>query len=156
MRLFSRSRPRKVVRPRPSILVVCLRVWRCRLGCSPIYFELMDARTSGSRLVSDFIEVSGSVKVVSLVLVIIILLIALSFSAVNAHVVKLNYYVGSVEAPLALVLVSAFTLGALFALAAMVRALIGLRLDLMRVRKTLKQREQELANIRSISAGKTG
>jgi len=96
------------------------------------------------------------VKVVSLVLVIIILLIALSFSAVNAHVVKLNYYVGSVEAPLALVLVSAFTLGALFALAAMVRALIGLRLDLMRVRKTLKQREQELANIRSISAGKTG
>lgn len=95
-------------------------------------------------------------NVLSLVLVIIILLIALSFSAVNAHAVKLYYYVGSVEAPLALVLVSAFTLGALFALAAMMRALIGLRLDLMRVRKTLKQREQELTTIRSISGNKTG
>lgn len=95
-------------------------------------------------------------KIVSLVLVIVILLIALSFSAVNAHAVKLNYYVGSVEAPLALVLVSTFTLGAMFALAAMLRVLIGLRLDLMRVRKTLKQREQELSSIRSISGNKTG
>jgi len=95
-------------------------------------------------------------KVFSLILVIFILLVALSFSAVNSHVVQLNYYVGSAEAPLALALVCAFTLGALFAVAAMVRALIGLRLDLMRVRKTLKQREQELSNIRSISAAKTG
>jgi len=81
-------------------------------------------------------------------------LLALSFALMNVNEVKLSYYLGSIEAPLSLIVVLSLAIGASLG----VSALLGLVLRLKRenftlknkLDKTIKQSEKELHSLRSL------
>lgn len=74
----------------------------------------------------------------------------LLFTLLNAELVSLNYYLGQVEQPLALILVVTFVAGALIGLLSSVVMIISARHEISKLRKQIKQTEQEVMNLRSI------
>ncbi len=74
----------------------------------------------------------------------------LLFTLLNAEPVSLNYYLGQVEQPLALILVVTFVAGALIGLLTSVVMILSARHDVSKLRKQIKQTEQEVMNLRSI------
>jgi len=89
-------------------------------------------------------------KIIFIVLGIGLALLVLSFSVVNAHLVPLDYFIGKTEAPLALLLAITLAVGALVGVFAMLKTIMSLRLEIGKLRKTVKLSEKEIANLRSL------
>ena len=81
---------------------------------------------------------------------IIILIFVISFSVLNSQAVELNYYVGSQSMPLALLLVLVLSLGVVLGVMAMLRTILRLRMEVTRLKRSVKLSEQELNAIRSL------
>lgn len=79
-----------------------------------------------------------------------VLILVLSFSVNNSHVVTLNYYIGTFELPLALLMVFTLSVGALIGVLAILRPLMSLRMEVARLRRNVRASEQELDNLRSL------
>jgi len=89
-------------------------------------------------------------RFISIVFIILILLLVLLFTLLNAEPVSLNYYLGQVEQPLALILVVSFVGGALIGLLSSVVVILSSRREVSKLRKQIKSTEQEVTNLRSI------
>ena len=89
-------------------------------------------------------------RIVFIILGIALALLALSFSVVNSHTVQIDYFIGKTDIPLALLLAFTLIFGALIGVLAMTRTLMSLRLEIGRLRKTVKLSEKELTNLRAI------
>ena len=89
-------------------------------------------------------------RFISIIFIVVILLLVLLFTLLNAEPVSLNYYLGQVEQPLALILVVTFVAGALIGLLTSVVMILSARHDVSKLRKQIKQTEQEVMNLRSI------
>jgi len=89
-------------------------------------------------------------RFISIVVIILILLLVLTFTLLNAEPVSLNYYLGEVEQPLALILVVTFVAGALIGLLSSTLVILSSRHEVSKLRKHIKQTEQEVINLRSI------
>lgn len=63
-------------------------------------------------------------------------LIGISFAVLNAHSVKVNYYLGSKEIPLSLLLLLSFVLGIIIGLLCLYPRIVRLRLELRRLRRS--------------------
>ena len=74
----------------------------------------------------------------------------LLFTTLNAEPVSLNYYFGKFEQPLALILVITFVAGALIGLLSSILVLLSSRHEVSKLRKQIKDTEQEVLNLRSI------
>ena len=74
----------------------------------------------------------------------------LLFTLLNAEPVSLNYYLGQLEQPLALILVVTFIAGAIIGLLSSVLVVISSRHEVSQLRKKIKETEQEVLNLRSI------
>lgn len=85
---------------------------------------------------------------ISLALVVIILGIA--FSVLNAESIQLNYYLGSVDLPLSLVLVIAMIVGALLGIFASMSLIIGSRRSANKLKRSIEVAEKEIVNLRNI------
>ena len=77
-------------------------------------------------------------KIIIFVVLLVVLIMALSFSVINAHTVQLNYYLGNIELPLSFLIVGAIIVGAFLGVAAMTRSLVGQRLEIARLRRSVK------------------
>ena len=86
---------------------------------------------------------------VSIILVIVAVL-GLSFSLMNAEQVILNYYFSTIQAPLSLVVVLAIAVGALLGMLAMAGVVLGQKREMARMRKSIKLAEKEISNLRSL------
>lgn len=89
-------------------------------------------------------------RVVRFIFFLIILIIGLSFAALNAESVALNYYFGVWHTPLALILILSMALGALFGVLACLSWLVGMRREINRLRKAAKLAETEVMNLRAL------
>ena len=89
-------------------------------------------------------------RIIRLVLLVLVAVLGLAFAVLNAGQVELNYSLGVWQAPLSLILVLAFTLGAMFGVIACLGMLFAAKREHRRLRKVLKLSEQEVTNLRNI------
>ena len=95
-------------------------------------------------------------RVIFYVFLLLLLLLALSFSAINSQDVELNYYIGSVTLPLSILLVLSTVFGAICGVLAMFKPLMSLRLTVSRLKRAKNLSEQEVTNLRSMPVKKPG
>jgi uncharacterized integral membrane protein len=77
-----------------------------------------------------------------------VLILGISFSSLNSHVVDVNYYVGTSSLPLSFVVISAFALGVVCAFVVGVTTLWGLRWRVSRLRRDVSHRDQEIQTLK--------
>lgn len=89
-------------------------------------------------------------RIASFALLLLVSLLGLTFALMNAENVQLDYYFGSVQAPLSLLMVIALIVGAGCGVLASLGIILGLKRELAKLRKSNKLAEQEVANLRSL------
>ncbi|MBB72579.1 MAG: hypothetical protein CMF50_09300 [Legionellales bacterium] len=89
-------------------------------------------------------------RIISYILLIVVILVGLTFACLNADPVTINYYVGSSTVPLSFLLVLAFCLGALIALAVSSLGFLRLKRNNYQLKQRIKMREREVDNLRAI------
>lgn len=89
-------------------------------------------------------------RIILLVIALIIILIGLSFALVNAENVKLNFYIGSFEAPLSLVVVLSMVVGAVIGVLASLGMVLRHKREIHRLKRSVKMTEKELENLRAL------
>lgn len=89
-------------------------------------------------------------RIFRLIVFVLIFVVGLYFGVLNSHDVQLRYYHGQMDVPLALVVVLAALLGAVFGIIAGLGMLVKSKREAARLRKTLSLTEKELAHLRSL------
>lgn len=89
-------------------------------------------------------------RVIGSLLLLVLLVIGLSFSFLNAHSVTLQYYFGAQSAPLSFVIVAALIFGAILGVLASLGVILRQRREIARLRREVRVHEQEVANLRNI------
>lgn len=89
-------------------------------------------------------------RVIGILFFIIIAIIGIAFSVLNADPVTLNYYTGSAETPLSLALVCALGLGALLGVIASTTVILRMKREISKLRRERKSTEKEIMNLRNI------
>ncbi len=87
---------------------------------------------------------------VQIILLMLILIMAAAFAALNEQVISMNYFIGTVDTPLTFVIIICFILGMLFSFLIIVSYLIRQRLQQRRLKQALKLKDQELNNLRAM------
>ena len=90
------------------------------------------------------------VRIVYLIIFLILVVFGIVFAVLNADPVKLNYYFGSKEVALSLVLVLAMIVGAILGVIASASMIISNRREVIKLRKSVELAEKEVANLRAI------
>lgn len=89
-------------------------------------------------------------RIIIFTLLLLVALLGLSFSLMNAEPVTLNYYFGKLQAPLSLVLVIALAFGAVMGVLASMWVVITQKREMAKLRKAAKLTEKEITNLRSL------
>ncbi|KPJ94303.1 MAG: hypothetical protein AMJ55_06595 [Gammaproteobacteria bacterium SG8_15] len=89
-------------------------------------------------------------RIVNLVLILIVTLVTVTFTLLNSQPVKINYYFGSYDIDLLIVIVMALVIGALLGVIAALGKLVSLKQEMLRKEKKIKVTEKELENLRSL------
>ena len=89
-------------------------------------------------------------RIVLWLLIIVVILLGVSFSVLNAERVTLDYYFSQGEIPLSIVVVASLVLGVLLGIASSLLVMFGMRREQFRLRKQLRLKEQEVSNLRAI------
>ena len=89
-------------------------------------------------------------SLVQLLLVILVLIVASAFAALNEQLINLNYFIGVLETRLTFVIISSFLLGMIFSLLIMLSYIVKVRFEQRRLKNTLRIKEQELNNLREL------
>lgn len=90
------------------------------------------------------------VRIVYLFIFLVLVILGIVFAVLNAEPVKLNYYFGSKEVALSLILVLAMIVGAILGVIASASMIISNRREVMKLRKSVELAEKEVTNLRSI------
>jgi len=89
-------------------------------------------------------------RIVTFALLLLVALLGLSFALMNAEPVQLDYYFGTLKAPLSLVVVIAIIIGAGLGVLASMGIVLGQKRELAKLRKSVKIAEEEVSNLRSL------
>lgn len=89
-------------------------------------------------------------RILVFLLVIVVIVTGLIFSVLNADKVMLDYYFGRGEYPLALIMVLSLAVGALLGVIASLGMVFKARGELRRLRKDIKLKDKEVANLRAL------
>ena len=94
-------------------------------------------------------------RLATLIVLLVILVVGASIGYFNAQPVDFDYLFGTVQFPLIAVMIGAFSLGILLAIGVISGRLLGMRMELGRLRKQLREAEAELRTLRNlpVSAG---
>ena len=90
-------------------------------------------------------------RLISFVILLVILIIGIYFGLLNAEPVTINYYFGSYEVPLSLVMVVAVLLGALLGAIASIGIVLKMRKRINHLKKEMRAQQRDLANSRALS-----
>jgi len=83
-------------------------------------------------------------------LALIVVVLGVVFSVLNADTVQLHYYLGSIELPLSLVLILAMIIGALLGVFSSLGFIIGSRRSASKLKRSVEVAEKEIVNLRNI------
>lgn len=89
-------------------------------------------------------------RLIYLSLSLLVIILGVAFSVLNAENIQLNYYLGSIELPLSLVLVVAMIIGALLGIFASLGLIIGSRRSTTKLKRSVAVAEKEIVNLRNI------
>ena len=89
-------------------------------------------------------------RIVGLLFLLVVLILGLFFGLLNSDPVPLNYYLGTRELPLSLLLVLAVLVGAVCGALASLGIVLRMRRENSRLRKQIRLSEKEVANLRAI------
>ncbi|WJW76694.1 LapA family protein [Thiohalobacter sp. IOR34] len=89
-------------------------------------------------------------RFISFLALLLLVLLGLAFSVLNAHPVQLDYFFGSRQVPLALTLVLTLAVGALLGILFSLGLVIRLKRENLRLRRKAQVAEQEISNLRAI------
>ena len=89
-------------------------------------------------------------RLVYLTAAILIIIFGVVFAVLNAESVILNYYLGSTELPLSLVIVIAMIVGAILGILASLNFIISSRRKATKLKRAVTVAEKEIANLRNI------
>lgn len=87
-------------------------------------------------------------RIISYIIAIILILFGLSFALLNARPVNLNYYIGSVDISLSLLLILTVGLGILIGLIVCIGPILKLKTKNHQLKTRVRQLEQEIVTIR--------
>jgi putative membrane protein len=93
------------------------------------------------------------VRVLLLLLLVSVLVLGATIGYFNAQPVDFDYLFGVWQVPLAGLLIAAFAVGVVLALLAAASRILGLRLELRRLRQQIRDHEIELRNLRELPLG---
>lgn len=82
--------------------------------------------------------------------VVIIVAIGLAFHVRNDTVVTIDYYLGTIDVSLSVVVIASLLIGAFLGMITSLGIIMPLRRERSKLRKTVKTVEQEVSNLRSI------
>ncbi len=89
-------------------------------------------------------------RIFTYILLLAVIVIGVTFAALNHHDVSINYYVGQRVLPLSFLLVISFTAGSLLGLLVGFWLLIKIKIKNYRLNQHLKVAEKEIENLRAI------
>lgn len=89
-------------------------------------------------------------RIFGLVFVLIVLVFGLYFGLLNADSVPVNYYFGTRELPLSLVLMITLLIGAVLGALASLGLVVRMKREAARLRREARAAEKELNNLRSL------
>jgi lipopolysaccharide assembly protein A len=89
-------------------------------------------------------------RIFRLIFLLLVLVLGLALHVKNDEPVALNYYVGIIDLPLSLVIVSSLAVGALCGIIASLTVILRLKRDNLRLSRQVKAAEQEVSNLRAI------
>jgi len=89
-------------------------------------------------------------RIITYILLFAIILLGISFAALNPNAVNFNYYLGHRAFPLSLLLVITFVLGCALGLLVGFFLLLKLKIKSYRLQNQLKVAEKEITNLRAI------
>ena len=89
-------------------------------------------------------------RILLAILFLVLLILGLSFAVLNSASVPLNYYLGKVDLPLALVVVGSLALGAILGVLVSLGIVLRLKRQVRHLRRQVQTAEKEVANLRAI------
>ncbi len=91
-------------------------------------------------------------RILGILLVLLAVILGISFAVLNAQPVVFNYYLGTSEVPLALIVVLALAGGVILGIVGSMFKIVRLANEARRLRRDLSVVEKEVVMLRSISA----
>ena len=88
--------------------------------------------------------------IVRLAIIVIVGAIGINFAQLNSSPVELNYYTGSIEYPLAAIMLIAFLIGVLAGVLPILKTFVKSRREISKLRRTVNKTEKELYNLRAL------
>ncbi|MFV8835208.1 lipopolysaccharide assembly LapA domain-containing protein [Aquisalimonas sp.] len=89
-------------------------------------------------------------RLIGFLAILIVILFGLSFALLNASRVDVDYYFGTVGAPLSLALVVAVIIGAVIGVLTTLGMILGKQREVHRLRRRVKDTEKELNELRRL------
>ena len=89
-------------------------------------------------------------RIIKLALILIIMLLGVVFTVLNADPVQFNYYFGSREIPLSLVTTGALGIGALLGVLSCMGVMFGLKRENLSLKRQSQMANQEVKNLRAL------
>lgn len=89
-------------------------------------------------------------RIIKLLFFLGILVIGLAFHVKNDQLVNLNYYMGSIELPVSLLVISSLLVGALLGILASLTFVAKLKRENARLARLVRVTEEEVNNLRAI------
>lgn len=90
-------------------------------------------------------------RIIGLIIVLVVLVFGLFLGVLNNSPIKMDYYVGTLELPLSLVLAFTLLLGAVLGAVSSIGIILKLKLEISRLRKKVRGSNIELTNLRNLS-----
>ena len=90
-------------------------------------------------------------KIITLVFLLLLAIVVISFTTLNAQSIQINYYFGEMDIPLAIALVVSIAAGILFGFVASFGILLKLKRENLKLKKSTKTAERELTSLRTAS-----
>ena len=87
-------------------------------------------------------------RIAKLILVLAVLLLGLIFHLKNNQLIELNYYLGSIEISLSLLVVLVLCIGAFLGVMASLPLILSLKRKQMKLKRQIENSEKEINNLR--------
>ena len=89
-------------------------------------------------------------RIINIILILIVTVFTVTFTLLNSQPVKVNFYFGSYELDLLVVMVICLVLGVLLGVMAALGKMLSMKKELMRKERKIKVTEKEVENLRSL------
>ena len=90
-------------------------------------------------------------KIITLIIFITVFIAGSAFSAINTSPVSINYYLGTISAPLSVIVVISILVGIILGAAIITLSIFRLRYENRRLTKKLQKVEQEIEGLQVLS-----